>query len=183
VFSFPSRDSGSDDNNRNILTIAATPQPRHPVADPFLAAPANSFVEPVINNLVEDDEDKPFNIFEYIGRPTAEREVRKKVSGEMKKMGKVDALRILMTIAGDTWEQDLVMGSKDDGSASGGHAGSNFDCPLLNGHFPDPDTCSVYYQCAGGVSHKYTCQTGLMYNSLTNQCDWEQSVDCSARVP
>ena len=168
----------------------------------------------MINNLVEDDEDKPFNIFEYIGRPTAEREVRKKVSGEMKKMGKVDALRILMTIAGDTWEQDLVMGSKDDGSASGGHAGqiwgifmtkihyfleqkvrekvlcklfdvagSNFDCPVPNGHFPDPDTCSVYYQCAGGVSHKYTCQTGLMYNSLTNQCDWEQSVDCSARVP
>ena len=93
------------------------------VLDPFLAAPANSFVEPVNNNLVEDDEDKPFNIFEYIGRPTAEREVRRKVNGEMKKMGKVDALRILMTIAGDTWEQDLVMGSKDDGSASGGHAG------------------------------------------------------------
>ena len=77
----------------------------------------------MINNLVEDDEDKPFNIFEYIGRPTAEREVRRKVNGEMKKMGKVDALRILMTIAGDTWEQDLVMGSKDDGSAYGGHAG------------------------------------------------------------
>ena len=38
-------------------------------------------------------------------------------------MGRMDALRILMTIAGDTWEQDLVMGSKDDGSASGGHAG------------------------------------------------------------
>jgi len=156
------------------------------VLDPFLAAPANSFVEPVSNNLVED-EDKPFNIFEYIGRPTAEREVRKKINGERsgKKMGRLDALQILMTIAGDTWEQDLVMGSKDDGSASGGHAGSSFDCPVPNGHFPDPDTCSVYYQCAGGVSHKYTCQTGLMYNSLTNQCDWEQSVDCSlySRVP
>ena len=89
-----------------------------------MAAPANSFIEPVSNNLVED-EDKPFNIFEYIGRPTAEREVRKKINGERsgKKMGRLDALQILMTIAGDTWEQDLVMGSKDDGSASGGHAG------------------------------------------------------------
>ena len=57
--------------------------------------------------------------------------------------------------------------------------GSSFVCPALSGHFPDPDTCSVYYTCAGGSSHRNTCQTGLMYNSLTNQCDWEASVDCS----
>ena len=49
----------------------------------------------VADNLVEEEDDgKPFNIFEYIGRPTAERGVRHKLSGDSaRKMGKLDALR------------------------------------------------------------------------------------------
>ena len=58
-------------------------------------------------------------------------------------------------------------------------ADTSFVCPALSGHFPDPDTCSVYYTCAGGTARRNTCQSGLMYNSRTNQCDWEASVDCA----
>ena len=70
----------------------------------------------VADNLVEEEDDsKPFNIFEYIGRPTAERGVRHKLSGDTaRKMGKLDALRILMSIAGDTWEKDLLLGAGEE---------------------------------------------------------------------
>lgn len=61
--------------------------------------------------------DKEFNIFEYIGRPTSDRGVRKKQSGDKKKMGRLDALSILMSIAGASWEEDLVMGSKNEAGA------------------------------------------------------------------
>ena len=61
--------------------------------------------------------DKEFNIFEYIGRPTADRGVRKKQNGDKKRMGKLDALSILMSIAGASWEKDLVMGSKNEAGA------------------------------------------------------------------
>ena len=83
---------------------------------------------PIVSNELEatntiEAADKPFNIFEYIGRPTAEREARHKVDGgDMKKMGKMDALRILMSIAGDHWEKDLLMGSHDDVSNKAGGA-------------------------------------------------------------
>ena len=77
--------------------------------------------EPISNNIPTEnqDQDQPFNIFEYIGRPTAEREVRKKLNnmaGSGKKMGKMEALNMLMSIAGDHWEKDLLMGQKDDNS-------------------------------------------------------------------
>jgi len=129
-----------------------------------------------MNNGITGDND--FNIFEYIGRPTADRGVRRKQNGgDKRRMGKLDALRVLMTIAGDSWERDLLMGSK--GGSGAGNSDTSFVCPALSGHFPDPDTCSVYYTCAGGTARRNTCQSGLMYNSRTNQCDWEASVDCA----
>ena len=79
-----------------------------------------SVINPTLNEVPDE---KPFNIFEYIGRPTAEREVRKKQDMKGKKMGKMDALKMLMSIAGDSWEKDLLMGSKDD-KMSGGHSGT-----------------------------------------------------------
>ena len=79
----------------------------------------------VADNLVEEEDDgKPFNIFEYIGRPTAERGVRHKLSGDTaRKMGKLDALRILMSIAGDSWEKDLLLGAREEGRGAGQGAG------------------------------------------------------------
>lgn len=159
------------------------PRARDPAPRPVTPGRVSQEFPDISENLVEPQAsggitgDKEFNIFEYIGRPTADRGVRKKQNGDKKRMGKLDALSILMSIAGASWEKDLVMGSKNEAGA--GNTGSSFVCPALSGHFPDPDTCSVYYTCAGGTSHRNTCQTGLMYNSLTNQCDWEASVDCS----
>jgi len=194
MFSFPSRESHNNDIKPDLtMTMIgqneglhfSQPILRHPEPAKVQFVPQPSIAnlgEPISNNILTEnqDQDQPFNIFEYIGRPTAEREVRKKLNnmaGSGKKMGKMEALNMLMSIAGDHWEKDLLMGQKDDNSD--GLSGTNFVCPMSDGHFPDSDKCDVYYTCAGGIPHKYTCQTGLMWNTLTNQCDWEQSVNCS----
>ena len=75
---------------------------------------SDNLVEPLGNGITGG---KGCNICEYIGRPTAVRGVRKKQSGDKKRMGKMDALRALMSIAGDSWEKDLVMGSKNEAGA------------------------------------------------------------------
>ena len=82
-------------------------------------------VEPQGNGGITGD--KEFNIFEYIGRPTADRGVRKKQNGDKKRMGKVDALSILMSIAGASWEKDLVMGSKNEAGAGNTGRWSRFN--------------------------------------------------------
>ena len=138
----------------------------------------------IINNIVptvSQNNDKPFNIFEYISRPTANRGVRQKISpGKMGKMGKMDALKILMKIAGDDWERDLVMGAKEEhGSISSAGEKVSFLCPASEGNFPDSSRCDVYYSCAGGLAHRYSCHSGLQWNILNNVCDWADSVDCS----
>ena len=94
---------------------------------------------------VTDTNDKPFNIFEYISRPTSNRQARQKVNTKkMKKMGKMDALKILMKIAGDHWERDLMMGSKTErGSSSTAGETVDFACPASEGHFPHPQDCDV----------------------------------------
>ena len=122
----------------------------------------------VADNLVEEEDDsKPFNIFEYIGRPTAERGVRHKLSGDTaRKMGKLDALRILMSIAGDTWEEDLLLGAGEEGRGAGQGAGAAFTCPRTQGHFPDPASCRVYYTCSGGVAARHTCQVSRYLHYL-----------------
>ena len=97
----------------------------------------------------------------------------------MSKMGKMDALKILMKIAGDHWERDLMVGSKDSlGSSTAGEK-VEFLCPANSGHFPDSSRCDVYYQCAGGTAHRYSCHSGLQWNIKNNLCDWADSVDCS----
>ena len=55
---------------------------------------------------------------------------------------------------------------------------SNFQCPAAEGHFSDPESCDVYYQCAQGTAHAQTCQPGLKWNVVINMCDWEANVDC-----
>lgn len=90
-------------------------------------------------------------------------------------MSRKAALASLMVIAGSDWdlsqsiEQNLLAGPEK----------SDYSCPAPEGHFPDQKKCNVYYQCSGGVANKTTCPNGLKYNVLTNQCDWETSVDCS----
>ena len=51
---------------------------------------------------------------------------RKQDLKTMKRMGKMDALKMLMMIAGDSWETDLVMGSREE--VEGGHSGMIIMC-------------------------------------------------------
>ena len=86
---------------------------------------SENLIEPMNNGITGDND---FNIFEYIGRPTADRGVRRKQNGgDKRRMGKLDALRVLMTIAGDSWERDLLMGSKG-GSGAGNSGKSEMLC-------------------------------------------------------
>ena len=81
------------------------------------------------------------------------------------------ALENLLAIAGPDWDSNLHV-SKATSTVS------DFKCPAVEGHFPDPEVCGVYYQCAGGTAHAQTCQPGLKWNVLINLCDWEDNVDC-----
>lgn len=77
-----------------------------------------------------------------------------------------------MAIAGDDWDSGAnILQSLNKAQVS-------FSCPAAEGHFPDPDDCSVYYQCAHGVPTRNSCQSDLNWNMLTNQCDWQSNVDC-----
>ena len=88
-------------------------------------------------------------------------------------MPKSAALKRLYEIAGDDWDAD------GEGIHKALSKPSNFACPAPEGHFPSPDSCDVYYQCAHGSATQYECQAGLKWNVVTNQCDWEANVDCS----
>ena len=167
-----------------FLPVAATSQ-NQISQSPIIEQKFPPFKDDIITNIVPtsvtDTNDKQFNIFEYISRPTSDRRARQKVSPtKMSKMGKMDALKILMKIAGDDWEKDLVMGAKEEhGSISSAGERVSFQCPAEEGNFPDSGQCDVYYQCAGGRPHRYSCHSGLQWNIAKNLCDWAETVDCS----
>jgi len=117
------------------------------------------------------------SLFTSINKPAAERAPRRQLTdlSKMKHMTRNDALARLMDIAGADWDLSVSI----EKNLVGGPEKSNYECPTPEGHFPDMDKCHVYYQCSGGVATKQKCPSGLKYNVLTNQCDWEASVDCS----
>ena len=84
------------------------------------------------------------------------------------------ALEKLLDVAGDTWDEDvdiqtnLLTNSKV----------ANFICPSREGYFPDTTSCKSYFQCDHGVAIKQSCQTGLVWNMLIEQCDWKPNVNC-----
>jgi len=77
-----------------------------------------------------------------------------------------------MAIAGKDWDAGANI------LQSLNQAQVRFSCPAAEGHFPDPEDCSVYYQCAHSVPTRNACQSDLNWNMLTNQCDWQSNVDC-----
>jgi len=114
-------------------------------------------------------------LFQSINELAAERPVHSRIDpSQMHHMRKDDALRMLMDIAGDNWDAEISIEKNlvDTGGAV------DYQCPFTEGHFPDTKKCSVYYQCSNGTPTKHTCQPGLAWNMLTNQCDWEANVDC-----
>lgn len=114
-------------------------------------------------------------LFQSINKEAIDRPVRKKQSEESNHRSepKSAALQRLVSIAGADWDSSLHTGKSILSTSS-----SNFSCPSLTGDYPDPETCSVYYQCAEGVAHRHTCQEGLLWNMAINMCDWQQNVDC-----
>jgi len=77
-----------------------------------------------------------------------------------------------MAIAGKDWDAGAnILQSLNRAQVS-------FTCPAAEGHFPDEEDCSVYYQCAHSVPTRNSCQSDLNWNMLTNQCDWQSNVDC-----
>jgi len=153
--------------------------PAQPVQRQFVQPQSHLSVQPQSPLSVQPK--SPQSLFETINQPAPDREVRKKQdrkSGK-KKMGKSAALTQLMAIAGENWEEKLLSG-KDNLSAE---TTPDYVCPLLDGLFPSPTSCAVYYQCAGGIPHKHSCQAGLVFNTDTLQCDWAESVACGLNTP
>jgi len=118
------------------------------------------------------------SLFSSINKPATDREPRRQLAdpSKMNHLTRNDALARLMDIAGSDWDLSV---SIEQNLVGGSDGGSDFDCPTPEGHFPDQERCHVYYQCSNGIANKQKCPSGLKYNVLTNQCDWEASVDCS----
>jgi hypothetical protein len=60
-----------------------------------------------------------------------------------------------------------------------------FDCPEVNGLFPDPEQCDLYYICEKGVPTEVLCDDGLLFDdSIRNRekCVLPHNVDCGERV-
>ena len=55
-----------------------------------------------------------------------------------------------------------------------------FSCPEPEGHFAAPDSCKLYYQCVHGRPSQHRCGQGLVWNTETGQCDWEDTSSCRA---
>ena len=66
---------------------------------------------------------------------------------------------------------------------------SGFSCPASDGAFdplrtsdphpkyPDADDCAKFYICLNGVSPRAQgCELGLVYNTVTKQCDSPENV-------
>ena len=62
--------------------------------------------------------------------------------------------------------------SGDDEDETGPCAGNP------NGPNPDPEECSQFYLCAGGVPHLMTCRDGTLYSAALMTCDHASNVQC-----
>jgi hypothetical protein len=138
------------------------------------AQPKENFLRPKISQQYQLFPGQQ-TLFQTITQEALDRPAREKLSQKLPKhkVPKSDTLQRLMAIAGDDWDVEIGIEKNllDTGSA--------FICPGPEGHFPDPESCSVYYQCAQDTPHKRTCDTGLHWNMRTNQCDWEVNVNCT----
>lgn len=55
---------------------------------------------------------------------------------------------------------------------------SEFVCPS-DGFFRDPNNCKVYFHCSNGQAYKSVCNSGLVFDSEMNVCNWADQVsDC-----
>nr|AYD38868.1 acidic mammalian chitinase-like protein [Mytilus galloprovincialis] len=65
------------------------------------------------------------------------------------------------------------------GSTTQGGTSSGFPCSeKLNGLYADPEDCSKFYNCEGGVAFHMNCPTNLLYNPNRKYCDYPTNVVC-----
>lgn len=62
--------------------------------------------------------------------------------------------------------------------------GADFKCEE-EGFYPHPRDCKKYFWCLdsgpsnlGIVAHQFTCPSGLVFNKLTDSCDYTRNVQC-----
>lgn len=48
-----------------------------------------------------------------------------------------------------------------------------------DGNYADPNDCSKYISCNGGVLFSRSCSPGLYWNQAVGICDWPANVQCS----
>ncbi|XP_057381178.1 chitotriosidase-1-like [Daphnia carinata] len=54
-----------------------------------------------------------------------------------------------------------------------------FVCPSPNGLFPDPASCSSFYNCGHGTPYLTQCSAGTYFNPNMLYCDWPWNVNCA----
>jgi len=97
------------------------------------------------------------------------------VSLEDKQGRKEETLKKLLAIAGEDWP------TKSEGEIPvRQRQREKFECPEPEGHFPDPGQCNVYYRCVHDRPTRLMCGAGLLWNTETGQCDWEDEVMCES---
>ena len=136
------------------------PQPRQPLLSPPSPAPALTFLDKTVRQ-----KPRQGHQHQQLGH-----QIEQLSSSPASDLKPCSALENLMAIAGEDWQ--LTTGGPP------GPGPEVFQCPALQGHFRSPTDCAVYYQCAQGRPHRRSCDTGLAYNGLTNQCDWAENVRC-----
>lgn len=55
---------------------------------------------------------------------------------------------------------------------------SNFCPPAFDGVLPNPRDCRTFYNCADGNGSQLECSDHLVFNELTDQCDYPEDADC-----
>ena len=84
------------------------------------------------------------------------------------------ALDKLLDVAGENWNSDVDIQT----NLISVNKVVDFICPSREGNFPDSESCNSYFQCDHGVALKQSCQTGLAWNMMIDQCDWRSNVNC-----
>ncbi|XP_037028163.1 uncharacterized protein LOC119068609 [Bradysia coprophila] len=66
--------------------------------------------------------------------------------------------------------------------------GADFKCED-EGFYPHPRDCKKYFWCLdsgpsnlGIVAHQFTCPSGLVFNKITDSCDYTRNVQCTSKT-
>ncbi|XP_026750061.2 dentin sialophosphoprotein-like [Galleria mellonella] len=89
--------------------------------------------------------------------------------------------------SGDSNESNNSSGnSNESGSDSGnnnpGEAATICAAEGSDGILVPHENCNQFYKCSDGLPVALSCPGNLLYNALTEQCDWPENVNCGGTV-